>query len=753
MPSISRRTLLQGTGAMAVVGSLSGLIPETAHAMNSLGAKPELLNKRAGTVKYHSCLRNCADRCLMKFRVQDGRMTYVSGAEKQAKTGTCPCVKGLTYVEYTYAPDRILHPMERIGEKGSHKWRRITWEEAWAKLITKTKEVVAKYGPEAVLPYSYSGNYGAIGMHASGERFFNRLGASYLDRLVCTEAGVWGYGSVQGTTDGPDPDEIPNCDCYISWGFNETVSNVHGIKLINQMRDKGGVVLAVNPNRTPICSQADVYLQNYPGSDAWVATGVMKYLIAHDETIDHEFLDKCCIGADKVFEKVNSVKWEDIERVTGCKRAEIEKFAALYGKSKNCIIRGGYGMQRNYNGARMTRAIAIMHALRGMFDRPNAGIIYDNVRSITGMNNFDGRGNYFLTGKEQHVNMTDLDQALKAKNPTSQNLIDNHTTPPQPIKPIHLFFFYNGNPVAVSPNVNQVIENLKRDDLYVVGFDMIMTDSMEYCDLVLPASTQFETDDIIGDYHGWFLQICEKVIEPVGESMPNWDFFAEWGRRMGFKDQAFKDTSFDIMRQLLNTKAPWYQGITLERLQKEKWIKLPYPSSVPVRSGGKCGTESGKIELYSEMMKRAGFDPVIDLGLCEDDMPEVEKKLPFRLLSPGIPQRVNSSFYNVKYIRAFNAYECEISPEDAQKLGIKMGDRVRLTNQRGEAYFIARVSTRVRPGVVRTAKCNWRSTNPYGKNNTNTLTTSRLTDMGGCSAYHSTRVNVEKASGRINHDK
>lgn len=745
MPSISRRTLLQGTGAMAVVGSLSGLIPETAHAMNSLGAKPELLNKRAGTVKYHSCLRNCADRCLMKFRVQDGRMTYVSGAEKQAKTGTCPCVKGLTYVEYTYAPDRILHPMERIGEKGSHKWRRITWEEAWAKLITKTKEVVAKYGPEAVLPYSYSGNYGAIGMHASGERFFNRLGASYLDRLVCTEAGVWGYGSVQGTTDGPDPDEIPNCDCYISWGFNETVSNVHGIKLINQMRDKGGVVLAVNPNRTPICSQADVYLQNYPGSDAWVATGVMKYLIAHDETIDHEFLDNCCIGADKVFEKVNSVKWEDIERVTGCKRAEIEKFAALYGKSKNCIIRGGYGMQRNYNGARMTRAIAIMHALRGMFDRPNAGIIYDNVRSITGMNNFDGRGNYFLTGKEQHVNMTDLDQALKAKNPTSQNLIDNHTTPPQPIKPIHLFFFYNGNPVAVSPNVNQVIENLKRDDLYVVGFDMIMTDSMEYCDLVLPASTQFETDDIIGDYHGWFLQICEKVIEPVGESMPNWDFFAEWGRRMGFKDQAFKDTSFDIMRQLLNTKAPWYQGITLERLQKEKWIKLPYPSSVPVRSGGKCGTESGKIELYSEMMKRAGFDPVIDLGLCEDDMPEVEKKLPFRLLSPGIPQRVNSSFYNVKYIRAFNAYECEISPEDAQKLGIKMGDRVRLTNQRGEAYFIARVSTRVGPGVVRTAKCNWRSTNPYGKNNTNTLTTSRLTDMGGCSAYHSTRVNVEKA--------
>ncbi len=736
MPNISRRNFLQGVGASAVIGSLSGLIPATANAMHSVGANPVLLNKRAGTVKYHSCLRNCADRCLMKFRVQDGRMTYVSGAEEQFKTGTCPCVKGLTYVEYTYAPDRILHPMERIGPKGSHKWRRITWEQAWDKLIKKTHEVVDTYGAEAVLPYSYSGNYGAIGMRGA-DRFFNRLGASILDRVVCTEAGVWGYGSVQGTTDGPDPEEIPDCDCYISWGFNETVSNVHGIKLINMARDRGAKVLAVNPNRTPICSQADVWLQPYPGTDAWVAVGVMKYLFAHDEMIDHEFLQNCCIGAEAVFPKVDAVKWEDIERVTGLKRAEIEEFADIYGKSQRCIIRGGYGMQRNYNGARMTRAIGIMHALRGMFDKHACGIIYDNVRPITGMNINLGRGNYMIKGNPQHVNMTDLDHALLAKNPTTEG---------RPIKPIHMLVFYNGNPIAVSPNVNQVIENLKRDDLFVVGFDMIMTDSMEYCDLVLPASTQFETDDVIGDYHCWYVQICEKVIEPLGESKPNWDFFSEYGRRMGFKEQAFRDTPLDMIRQFLDTDTPYYQGITLERLQKEKFIHLDLGSSVPVRTGGKCGTPSGKIELYSETMKKAGFDPVIDLRTCEEEMPEVERKLPFRLLSPGIPQRVNSSFYNVKYIRAFNAYECEINPVDAKKLGIRMGDRIRLSNQRGEAFFVARVTTRVSPGVVRTAKCNWRSTNPYGRGtNTNTLTTSKLTDMGGCSAYHSTRVDVHKA--------
>lgn len=672
MMKLTRRYFLQGIGASAVLGTLTGLAPTKALAMNSYGANTSLLAKRAGTIKYSSCLRNCADRCLMKFSVQNGRMTYVRGADEQYKTGSCPCVKGLTYVEYTYAPDR----------------------------------------------------------------FFNRIGSSILDRLVCTEAGVWGYGSVQGTTDGPDPETIPNCDCYVSWGFNETVSNVHGIKLINEARDKGAKVLAVNPNRTPICSQADIYLQPKPSTDAWVATGVMKYLIAHD-MIDHDFLKNCCIGADQAIAKVNSVDWKDIERVTGLTQKQIEEFADVYGHAERIIIRAGYGMQRNYNGARMTRAIAIMQAMRGMFDKPSCGIIYDNVRPITGMNLNLGRGNYLRKGKQQHVNMTDLDMALKAENPTTEN---------RPIKPIHLLVIYNGNPVAVSPNVNAVIENLKRKDLFVVGFDMIMTDSLEYCDLILPASTQFETDDIIGDYHSWYVQICEKVIEPVGESKPNWDFFAEWGRRMGFKDQAFRDTPKDIIRQFLQTETPWYQGITLERLEKEKFIHLDMPESVPVRSGGKAETESGKIELYSNIMKKAGFDPVIDLALCEEEMPEEEKNLPFRLLSPGIPQRVNSSFYNVKYIRAYNAYECEVNPEDAKRLGIKSGDKVRLNNQRGEAFFVARVTTRVAPGVVRTAKCNWRSTNPYGQNtNTNSLTTGKLTDMGGCSAYHSTRVNLSKA--------
>lgn len=757
MPGIKRRNFLQGLGATALAGSLTGLVPRSASAMHSYGANPVLLNKRAGVVKYHSCLRNCADRCLMKFRVQDGRMTYVSGAEEQFKTGSCPCVKGLTYVEYTYAPDRILHPMERIGEKGSHKWRRISWEEAWDKLIKKTHEVIDKYGSEAILPYSYSGNYGAIGMRAA-DRFFNRVGASYLDRVVCTEAGVWGYGSVQGTTDGPDPEEIPNCDCYVSWGFNETVSNVHGIKLINMARDRGAKVLAVNPNRTPICSQADVYLQPKPATDAWVAVGVMKYLLAHEEMIDREFLDTCCIGADEAIARVNSVSWDDIVKVTGLERREIEKFADIYGKSKRCIIRGGYGMQRNYNGARMTRAIAIMHALRGMFDKPACGIIYDNVRPITGMNVFAGRGNRFIRKDIQHINMTDLDQALRKDKPTTEG---------RPIKPIHMLVCYNGNPVAVSPNVNELVKNLKRDDLYVVGFDMIMTDTLEYCDLILPASTQFETDDVIGDYHSWYVQICEKVIEPVGESKPNWDFFAEYGRRMGFTEQEFKDTPLDMKLpgfgkgaipvkggkpadlftyddwavRYLSNAAEQFKGlpeVTDEDRRfagLERAMKMVRPLLKPAEAArveallSRGGYYEADSRYAGEFMKNGGGK---FLQFFNPAMPAVRHCFSGKPY-PGVPVAEEARFFNGEawrqrwsrkdYPLLFSSFKpilrsnysvafehcTEISPENfvhmhrvtAQKFGLKNGDKVRIASPNGvDVKGVLMVDEAVTPGAV-----------------------------------------------------
>lgn len=731
---IDRRTFLQGAAASTVLSSLSGLTPGIVHA-KQLGANTGLLAKRNGDIVYHSCLRNCAARCLLKFRVQDGRMTYVSGAEEQAKTGSAPCLKGQSYVQYTYAADRILHPMERVGNKGEGKWRRISWDEAYSKISSRFKQIIAEHGSEAILPYSYSGNYGAIGMSASGERFWNRIGSSILERKVCTYAAYDGLESLYGTFLGPDPEDVLLSDVYLTWGHDEVVSNTIAIKLINQARDRGTKLLAVNPQRTPLCSQADIYLQPRPSTDVQLCAGIMKYLVEKD-LVDHKFIAEQTLGYDALLQRLNEISYDEIEKITGVPRAKMFEFAKVLGENEKTMLRMGYGFQRNYNGARMSRAVAMLLAVTGNFGKRGNGLIYDNVHAGGGMNQHQASGKYMRSNPNaQRINMTELAKALHPTHPTSHD---------KPSKPIHGMIIYNGNPVVVAPDTNAVIEGMKREDLFVVGHDMVMTDSLQYCDIILPASSQFETDDIVGDYHGYYVQVCQKVIEPLGESKCNWTFFKELGQAMGFEEPAFKASNDDIIRELLTTDSPYYKGASYERLMKDKYIKLDIPQ--PVLADGKYDTPSGKIEFSSQLMADAGFHPVLDWGLPEDEMEAREKSLPFRLLSSGVPQRVNSSFYNVKYIRAIPAYYVKINPEDAKTYGIKNNDRVQLSNHRGNAKFVAMVTTGVPQGTLMSPKCNWLRLNPNGTEGcTNSLTTDRLTDMGGCSAYHSTRVSLAKA--------
>ncbi len=735
MMKIDRRKFLQGVGATSVFTSLSGLAPGVANA-KPRGGNDSLLDKRNGEIKYHTCARNCADRCLLKFRVQDGRMTYVSGAEEQEKTGTSPCVKGHTYVQYTYAADRILHPMKRVGKKGEGKWKRISWDEAYAEISTKLKSIVAEHGPEAVLPYSYSGHEGMIGKYGGPCRFFHKLGATQLDRLVCVFAAYEGLKSVTGTWRGPDPEDTPKTNCYIAWGQNETATNVHGIKYINRARDNGAKLLVVNPIRTPIASQADIWLQPKPSTDTHLAAGIMKYLVEKD-LVDHEFIKKNTLGYDELVKRLNEISYDEVEQVTGVPRAKMFEFAKVYGESKLSVLRLGYGMQRNYNGARMTRAIAMMHAIGGNFGQIGNGFIYDNVQADDGMNYAKGTASHLRTNSDtvQHVNMTEIAKAIHPTNPTAYG---------KPIKPIHALINYNGNFVAVAPDSNACRLGAMRDDLFLVVHDFIMTDTAELADIIVPAATQFESDDYCPDYNCYYQQICEKVIEPVGESKDNWTFFKELAHHMGFDDPEFQVDHEGILRDFMDTDDYAYEGITYEQIAREKFVKVNVPR--PFFGDGKYHTESGKIELFSDYMANAGFDPVIDLGLPEDEMIKEERELPFRLLSPAIPQRANSSFYNVKYMRTFPAYFAKIHPQDAEKYGIKHNDRVRLSNHRGEAHFVAMVTSQVVPGTIMAPKNNWRRMDPQGKAScTNNLTTDKLTDMGGCSAYHSTRVGLEKA--------
>ncbi|MEC4727148.1 molybdopterin-dependent oxidoreductase [Shewanella sp. D64] len=731
---MDRRIFLKNVGIAGAAAGLSGLVPGIVNAKN-YGARNDLLIKRQGKVVYHSCLRNCADRCLLKFYVQNGRMTYVEGAAEQPKTGSCPCVKGLTYVQYTYSPDRILHPMERVGVKGSGQWRRISWDEAYSKIATRFKKIIAEDGANAILPYSYSGNYGAIGMYAASERFWNKVNARELDRYVCAYSGTYGVFSALGTSDGPDPEDSIYSDLYISHGWNEAATNVHVLKYINKARDNNCKVIVINPIRTPLASQADLHIQLKPGTDVHFIAAAMKCMVDNN-LHDMDFINRHTVDFDAVVEQLKTVSIEKSLQICQVSEEDLLKFIELYSTAKLAHWRLGYGIVRNYTGGRIARAACLLHAVGGHYAKIGNGLTYDNMQAWGGGNHDKIRAKHLRTDHDvEHTNITELAKALDPVNPTSYG---------KPSQLVKAMLFYNGNPAAMAPEAQKVLEYMQRDDLFVVGFDFNMHDSMDMCDIILPSSTQFETSDIIGSYGFYDVQVCEQVIEPLGESKPNLTFFSGLAKAMGYTDPEFDATSDELIRQFLETDSPFFEGITYDRLMKDKFVKVV--DQRPYFGSAKYNTTSGKLEFKSQYMVDKGFHPVLDLGLVEDWMGEKERKLPFRMVSPALIQRMNCEFYNVKYIRNFPAYTVTIHPEDAKEQGIADNDQVRVYNHRGEVFLTAVLSSQVSRGVVLTVKNNLRRFNPNGsKTCTNIITTDRLADLGGCSAYHSTNVAIEKA--------
>lgn len=731
---MDRRDFLKNVGVAGTAVGLTGLTSGVVSA-KAYGARNDLLAKRQGKVVYHSCLRNCADRCLLKFYVQNGRMTYVEGAEEQRKTGSCPCVKGLTYVQYTYSPDRILHPMERVGPKGSGQWRRISWDDAYARIATRFQQIIAEDGPNAILPYSYSGNYGAIGMYGAAERFWNKLNARFLDRYVCAYSGTYGVFSALGTSDGPDPEDTVFSDLYISHGWNEAATNVHYLKYINIARDKGAKVIVINPIRTPLASQADLHIQLKPGTDVHFMAAAMKHMVDNN-LHDMAFIQRHTSDFDALLEQLKSVDIAQSLKICQVSQSDFLQFIELYTSAKLAHWRLGYGIVRNYTGGRIARAACLLHAVGGHYGKIGNGLTYDNMQAWGGGNHDKVRAKHLRTNHGvEHTNITELAKALDPVNPTSYG---------KPSQLVKAMLFYNGNPAAMAPDAQKVLEHMKREDLFVVGFDFNMHDSMDVCDLILPSTTQFETSDVIGSYGFYDVQVCEQVIEPLGESKSNWTFFRELAKAMGYTDPEFDDSNDDMIRQFLDTDNPFYNGISYERLMKEKFVKVQ--DQRPYFGEAKYNTASGKLEFKSQYMADHGFHPVLDLGLVEDWMSDEERKLPFRMVSPAMIQRMNCEFYNVKYIRNFPAYTITIHPEDARERGIADNDKVRVYNHRGEVFLTAVLSSQVDRGVVLTIKNNLRRFNPNGSNTcTNIITTDRLADLGGCSAYHSTNVAIEKA--------
>lgn len=728
----NRRQFVKLMGAasssVALVG-LAGCSPQPTDTETEASA-----HTAESVFRHETCPRNCHDTCSLVSEVADGKIVSITGDMDNPITAGAPCVKMNHYINWVNSPDRILYPMKRAGKKGEGAFERITWDEAYAAIAEKINEAIEQYGPQAILPHSYSGNLGFVNNYSAPHRFFYRIGASKLARDICSSAGAAAVPFTYGADLGIDPENYAKTSLYVSWGINEAATNVHAIKFIKEMKETGGKLIVVNPVLTPLANFADLYVRPKPGTDAALALGVANLLIEHG-LYDAEYVEQYTLGFEELKAKAAEYPVDRVSDITGVSAADIEALAELYGTTQDSsVIRIGYGIQRNTNGGSMVRAITLLPALMGMVGKDDhSGYVYMNAGYwAADLGGNDGSA----LDKEgtRTISINQLGMALTGKLETTKEL------------PVTVLIAFNSNPVAVSSNTELIREGLMREDLFTVVSDIFATDTVDYADIVLPAATFFEYEDINQDYLGWYLRYNEPAIEPMGECKSNIDMLNGLAKACGLEDEMFDDTAEDVIKSLIGKGEGFYEGITYERLQKEHWIKIK--TGAPF-ADKKFPTPSGKIEFYSEAIAEAGLDPVAEYVPTKESSegsPELFAKYPLTFLTPSTKNLLNSQMHGVPQIADLMGEPVVfITPQDAEARGIADGDDVVVKNDRGEVRLIARLSEHcTAPGVIKAIKSPWPKKEADRKN-INALTSDVLTDIGKNSTYHTNLVEVTKA--------
>ncbi len=689
-------------------------------------------------VAHVACPLDCPDACGILVTIEDGRATKIKGDPEHPITRGFLCAKVTKYLDRVYSPDRLLYPMRRIapkGQGGPQAFTRITWEEALDEICTRFQEVIAKFGPEAILPYSYGGTLGTVQGSCMDRRFFHRLGASQLDRTICSAAGEAGILSVYGRKLGTEPEQFAQARLIIAWGANIHGNNVHLWPFIEEARRNGAKLVVIDPYRTRTARAADLYLQINPGTDVTLALA-MKHVINGEELYDRDYVASYTLGFEQLRRRVLEYPPERVAAITGIAADEICRLARAYALTRPAVIRLNYGAQRCQNGGMATRAICMLPCITGAWRYVGGGLQLSTsgafelnkaaLRHEEFMRQFHGRTSRLL-------NMNHL----------GHHLLDDLRPP------VMALFVYNCNPAAVAPNRELVVRGLLREDLFTVVHEQFITDTTDYADLVLPATTFLEHEDLQTAYGHYFLQHSEQSIAALGEARSNSDLFRALAARMGFEEECFRQSDRQVMAEALNSPSPWLEDITLETLtaahrQRLRFSPLGSEPFLPFAAGG-FGTASGKAEVCSDGLELHGLDPVAAFVPPEESRHAPQaRRYPLELLARKHDNFLNSSFCNLPGHRAMEKTGLlEMSAEDAAARGIQSGDHVRVRNDRGEVLLRAAVGPAVGRGVV-AAHLDWARLSEDGKN-ANVLTSDRLSDLGGGATFYSTLVEVERA--------
>jgi anaerobic selenocysteine-containing dehydrogenase len=679
------------------------------------------VSKGSAVVK-GACPHDCPDTCSLLTTVQDGIAVKVQGNPQHRHTDGVLCAKVSRYTERTYHPERVLHPMRRVGPKGSGRFEPMSWDDALAEIAARLTEIAAR-NPQAIVPYSYAGTMGLVQGESMAARFFHRLGASLLDRTICSSAGGEALVHSLGGKVGMKVEFFAEARLILIWGSNSITSNLHFWRLAQAAKRNGAKLICIDPRRSETAEKCHEHVQLLPGTDAALALAIMHELIVND-WLDHDYIDRYTLGWEALRERALSWPAERAAKICGVPAEQIRSLARDWGTTQPAAIRLNYGMQRVHGGGNAVRAIACLPALTGAWRHRAGGVLLSSSGHFPVDKATLQRPDLLAGRKPRTINMVTIgDDLLRPASPAFGPRIE-------------ALVVYNSNPVAVAPESAKVAAGFARDDLFTVVLEHFRTDTADYADILLPATTQLEHWDVHLAYGHTDVLLNRPAIVPLGEAKPNTQIFRELAARMGFSEECFRDDDPALCAAAYGDK------INLGELMERGFATLPLPDA-PFADGG-FPTPSGKCEFFSERLARQGMDGLPD-HVPNHEAAGSSPRYPLAMISPPARNFLNSSFVNVDSLREIEGEPVlEIHAADAAARGIASGAVVRVFNDRGEYRCKAQVCARARPGVVNGLGVWWRKFGLAGTN-VNQLTSQKLTDMGRGPVFYDCLVEVELA--------
>jgi len=672
-------------------------------------------------IRHSVCALDCPDCCALLVNIENGRGARLRGNPAHPVTRGFLCGKVAQYLEREYSPSRLLYPQRRVGAKGEGKFERISWDQALDTIAARLSTVAKEYGSEAILPYSYAGTMGFLNGAGMDRRFFHRLGASRLDRTICSTAGMAGLTEALGVRYGTEPEQFRHARLILAWGANILGTNVHLWPFIVEARRQGAKLYTIDPYRNRTGALSDKHFFIHPGSDTALALAMMHVIIG-DGLYDDAYIDSHAEGFDGLRDRVREWTPQRAAGLTGIAADEIVQLAREYATTRPAAIRLNYGVQRSERGAMAVRAIALLPVLTGSWKDVGGGLQLTVSQAFhvnrVGLERADLQ--HKSLGREARiVNMAQLGSAL--------------TTLNSPL--VKALVVYNSNPASIAPNQNAVLAGLRREDLFTVVLEQFQNDTADYADILLPVTTFLEHTDLYFAYGHYYLQLARPALPAPGETKSNVEIFRLLAERMGFDDACFGDSEDDMIRTLLDTGHPFIRGITLEQLDREHFVRLRIPDPfLPFAEG--FGTPDGKCHFHAETLN---YIPPLESRLGQASL---RAKYPLELISPKNDDSMNSTFGHRDSVDEQTA-ALEMHPDDAMTRNIQEADLVRVFNDRGSCVLTAHVDGTVPAGVVSTRSVRW-AKRSRDRRNVNALTSERLTDAGGGPTFYSCLVQVER---------